>query len=141
MPYAAVRARTSAERFAETVHESWPVVFGHLDTHGIERVGAPFIRYLQAEDDGDLEVEFGAPVAVARSDAGRIRYGELPAGRYATLMHRGPYAGLTANHAALKAWAAREGLSLDARCIEHYLDKGGEQRVELAYLITAGSGT
>jgi effector-binding domain-containing protein len=44
-----------------------------------------------------------------RLDNDRVRGGTLPAGRYATLVHVGPYDGLIDANARLQAWAREQG--------------------------------
>jgi effector-binding domain-containing protein len=74
------------------VDKAFPELFGWLGEHGIEPAGPPFIRYHQLDRDGEpLEIEVGAPVAAAADGDGRIRPGALPAGRYLTFLHVGPY--------------------------------------------------
>jgi hypothetical protein len=82
----------------------------------------------------------------------------LPAGRYATLLHVGPYRSETANdlgdaQAALTAWAAEHGVAYSrptepglalACCVEHYrigpVDESDwtKWETELAYLVLEG---
>jgi effector-binding domain-containing protein len=65
-----------------------------------------------------------------------VRGGELPAGRYLTLVHTGPYDGLIAANAAVQDFAAGNGITLESSAdgrrfagrVEHY-------RTEVAYLI------
>ena len=67
-----------------------------------------------------LELEVGAPVEGAVEGDERVRAGSLPAGRYLTLMHVGPYRSetvpdLAAARERLIAFAAEEGSSTAAR--------------------------
>jgi effector-binding domain-containing protein len=95
----------------------------------------------------ELEVEFGVPVETETIADTRVRAEILPAGRYVTLLHVGPYDGLVAANAALQRWARDRGITWDmdegvvwrAR-VEHYLTNPVEQpdssrwETELAYL-------
>ena len=63
-----------------------------------------------------LEIELGVPVA---GDA-QARSGALPAGRYATLVHVGPYGGLRDAHQALQDWAQQQGFRWSER-VETYV--------------------
>jgi effector-binding domain-containing protein len=83
----------------------------------------------------------------------RVRAGVLPAGRYVTLRHTGPYDGLIASNADLQDWAEARGITFDSRDtdhgeawhsrVEHYLtDPSAEPdpakwQVDIAYLVSA----
>jgi effector-binding domain-containing protein len=103
-----------------------------------------------------LRFELAAPTAAALSGDERVQAAELPAGRYATFLHVGPYnssdlPALRAARAELLEWARRQGIEWDASetargtafeaCIERYLtDPSAEPdwskwETELAYLI------
>ena len=66
------------------------------------------VRFAEDEgEDGDVEVDVGFPVELPAIPADeRIHYGQLPAGTYATVLHRGPYDSLVDTTAALLDWAA-----------------------------------
>jgi effector-binding domain-containing protein len=118
-----------------------------------ERAAQPFIRYHVIDMDAELEIEIAAPVAAAVPGSGRVQAGELPAGRYVTLVHTGPYNGLVAANAALQDWARDQGISLECSQdghrfrgrVEFYPTDPREEpdtakwQVEIAYLISQGS--
>lgn len=74
--------------------------------------GPPFFRYLVVDTDQHLEVEAAQPVARPVSGDETVSTGIVPAGRYLVATHIGPYDGLQAVTARLKAWAAEHGLPL-----------------------------
>jgi effector-binding domain-containing protein len=57
-----------------------------------------------------LEIETGVPVADPVPGEGRVFMGVLPAGRYATLTHIGPYDDLIDANEALQQWAREQRL-------------------------------
>ena len=63
--------------------------------------------------DGELEIEAGAPVAAAGDGDDVVRFGVLPADRYATATHIGHPKELMAVTAALLAWGEERGLDWD----------------------------
>jgi effector-binding domain-containing protein len=79
------------------VDRAFPQLFSWLREHAVEPAGPPFIRYRELDTDGEpLELEVGAPVNIdARGDE-RVRADALPAGRYLTMLHVGPYRSETA---------------------------------------------
>ena len=111
-PYVAIRARVTMSELpglADRLGE----VFGWLGAHQIAPAGAPFFRYDVIDMARELEVEAGVPVAVAVAGDGPVSPGVLPAGRYATLTHVGPYGELAAATSTLLDWAAGQGLTWD----------------------------
>jgi effector-binding domain-containing protein len=156
-PYVGIRAQSASEQeFRRAVDRGFPELFGWLRENGIQPTGAPFIRYLEVAADGQpLRFELGAPIATEVSGSGRVHADALPAGRYATLLHVGPYNSskapdLADARAELRDWAQGQGLEWNgsetangtafAACVEWYLtDPSSEPdwskwRTELAYL-------
>ena len=103
------------------VDEAFPELFGWLAAHDILAAGPPFIRYLVIDMAAELQIELAVPVSADISGSERVRPGVLPAGRYVTLRHTGPY----------DAWRARA---------EHYLTNPAAEpdpakwEVDVAYL-------
>jgi effector-binding domain-containing protein len=72
---------------------AFPELFGWVFESGTATAGPPFLRYHELDRSAEpLDVEAGVPVERAPEDAnGRVRAGALPAGRYLTALHVGPY--------------------------------------------------
>lgn len=145
-PYLAIAAHVTTEaEFRRAADSGFPELFRWLGEHGVEPSGPLLIRYLELDEDGDpLEIELGVPVGAGVPGDERVRAGVLPPGRYATLLHVGPYSSKTAPdlkaaHAALRDWADKQGVAL-AGCVEHYRIGPVEEpdhskwETELAYL-------
>ena len=62
-------------------------VFDWLGQRGIAPAGPPFWRYLTIEMPDRLEIECGVTVGATIPGDDRVLAGELPAGRYATVLH------------------------------------------------------
>jgi GyrI-like small molecule binding domain len=109
-PFFGARVQVS-DSVQAAVDGAFPELFARLGAAGAQPAGPPFIRFLALDDDGQpTELELGVPV-----DAGAAT-DELPAGRYATLVHVGPYRhdtepDLAAARATLQTWATERGLS------------------------------
>jgi effector-binding domain-containing protein len=154
LPYVGIRMQFRMDEFAAAVDAAFPELFGWLAEHGISPAGPPFIRYHVIDMPARLDVEFGIPVAAAAQGDDHVRPGVLPAGRYVTLRHTGPYDGLIAGNAALQDWAKARGITLGSRDtdngeawrsrVEHYpVDPSAEPdpakwEVDIAYLVSAG---
>ena len=67
------------------------------------------------------------PVASRMDGAGRVKAGELPGGRVATVTHMGPYDELPQTWAALTEWMGAQGLQPAGAPWEVYVtDPGAE---------------
>ena len=149
-PYAGIGVRVSMDGLSGAVDEAFPELFGWLAAQDIPVAGPPFIRYLVIDMAAELQIELAVPVSAEINGSGRIQPGVLPAGRYVTLRHTGPYDGLAASNAALQQQAQQEGITFDtwdtpegtawrARA-EHYLTNPAAEpdpakwEVDVAYL-------
>jgi effector-binding domain-containing protein len=108
--YAGIREQARRDKLADVVSRRLPGLFQFLQQHQIPPVGAPLIRYVVVDyNTGNLEIDIGVPVKAGTLPASdHIRAAEIPDGRFATIIHRGPYAGLVDTTAQLLDWAKRE---------------------------------
>ena len=118
-PYVAIRARAQMRELDRVIAQLLGEVGAWLGQHGVAPAGAPFVRYLVVDMEGDLDIEVGFPVASASDGSGRVTAGVLPGGRYASIIHTGHYDGVRGANMALIDWAARQGLVWDTRPAEH----------------------
>ncbi len=115
-PYVAIRSQVTMQEFgAGIIPQSFNEVAAWLQKQGKAPAGAPLIRYLVINMPGKLDVEIGWPVASALTGDGRVTAGILPAGRYASLVHTGPYPELVEATAALLKWAEEKGIHWDVQ--------------------------
>ena len=134
--YLAIRSEVT-NGIPAVVDRTFPQLFAWLGQHGVEPAGPPFIRYLEVDEAGEpLEIEVAAPVADAAEppEDAPVRANTLPGGRYATLIHTGPYRkedvpDLVDAQAALRTRTEQQGIvtgrpsergSSLAACVEHY---------------------
>jgi effector-binding domain-containing protein len=116
-PYVGIRADVTMEQLpglADRLGE----VFGWLAEHAIAPAGPPFFRYHVIDMERQLNVEAGVPVLTAVEGDDRVATGVLPAGRYATAVHVGPYDGLIGAVDNLLQWAEAQGLEWDKSAAE-----------------------
>jgi effector-binding domain-containing protein len=113
-PYVGIR-RTVTMDTIRSIADRIPVLIGWLGQRGIAPAGAPFLRYRVIDMERELDIEAGVPVAEPVDGEGEVSPGTLPAGRYATATHVGPYDGLVDATAALLTWADDQGLEFDVR--------------------------
>ena len=96
-----------------SVADRIPEIFGWLGARGFAPAGPPFFRYHVIDMNRQLLVEAGIPVATAIDDAGDIRAGTLPEGRFVVMTHTSAPDTLVSATAALLDWAEAQGLSWD----------------------------
>ena len=90
-PYLGIAGRIT-DGVPAFVDKAFPELFRWLGEHGIKPSGPPFIRFRELDPDGEpLAIEVAAPVETEAQGDERVSAGTLPAGRYLTLIHRGPY--------------------------------------------------
>ncbi|NMO56288.1 GyrI-like domain-containing protein [Actinoplanes sp. TBRC 11911] len=113
-PYVGRRETISMTDFAR-VADHLPGMFGRLAENGVPVAGAPFFRYRVIDMSAELVVEAGIPVARPVPVNPPLFADTLPAGRYATLTHKGHPDELMAVTARLLDWARDQGLTWDMR--------------------------
>jgi effector-binding domain-containing protein len=155
-PYAGIRQTLKRGKLAQFVPGSLIAVCGFLQKHRLHVTGAPLIRYWVVDyNTGEIEVEVGVPVAAGTlpGDAA-VHSAQIPAGTFATVIHRGPYDALVQTTAALMDWARQNKVTWavserrkvthwDGR-VEHYLVGPPDEpnpknwQTEIAILISGG---
>ena len=156
--YAGIRGEAKNEQeFGDAVDSTFPAVFDWLGRKGIAPAGPPFIRTEEVGEGGvPRRFEVGVPVSVPFDGDEEVERRELPAGRYATLLHRGPYThdevrDLDDARHELLAWARDENIEVASAasppgrsceiCVDRFLvDASSEPdwtkwETELSYLL------
>jgi effector-binding domain-containing protein len=108
--------RVAMRDLAEVTREGLLAIAAETVSRGLIVAGPPFVRYRRIDMTGTLDIETGIPV-LQPDDASMegIRLDRIPAGRYASVVHHGPYDGLLAANAALIRWGEGEGMNWDMR--------------------------
>ena len=111
LPYVSIHAHVAREEIGDILPPLVPEVFGWLEANQVAPAGAPFFRYLGFSSDGKMDTEVGVPVAKAVAGSGRVSAGSFPAGRYAVVIHTGPYHEVGSAHMALMDWGEKNGIA------------------------------
>jgi effector-binding domain-containing protein len=114
-PYVAIKAVVTMKELGAVAGKFLGEVFGWVGGHGLTPAGAPFFKYNVVDMEHGLEVEFGVPTAKSVAGDDRVVASVLPAGRYASLILRGPYEKLYDANAALFDWIEEQGLKMDVQ--------------------------
>ena len=104
--YAAIRTALPIP-FGKYLQPLWKEVGEWLAAEGIKRPGPAIIRYLTTDMSKKLDLDIGFEIDKPAKGNARVIVDSLPAGRYATLLYTGPYAGSGIYKAtvALLEWA------------------------------------
>ena len=125
-PIVGIRTTTTMEKITEVMGPLFGEVHGYMQQSGREPAGMPFTIYY-AMDGNTLDLECGMPVASPMDGGGRVKAGELPEGKVATVTHMGPYDELPQTWAALMEWMGAQGLQPAGAPWEVYVtDPGAE---------------
>ena len=112
-PYVAVKSVVTMKEIGVVAGKFLGEVFGWVAGHGLTPAGAPFFKYDVIDMERELEIEFGVPTAKLVEGDDGVLARVLPGGRYASLVHRGPYEQLYDANAALLDWIKEQGLTMD----------------------------
>jgi len=110
-PYLGIRSPVT-DGVPAVVDVAFPALFEWLGERGIQPSGPPFIRVRETDDQGEpVELDVAVPAADDATGEGEVIADALPAGRYATALHVGPYrsetlADLGDARQELLAWAS-----------------------------------
>ena len=131
-PTAVVPAVTTWAAFPRVWKGLLDQVWDELRAAGITRGCPNVMLYLDDVPHVEIGVLYDGPPPAAP-----VVRSELPAGRVASTVHRGPYAELGAAHDAVKRWCARQGLATTGVRWEVYgphHDDPARLEVEVCYL-------
>jgi len=134
--YLGVHAVVTMATLDETVEMLMGELLARPDIVGAA-TGAPLVRYDVIDMERELVIQIGVPVAPGTPGDDSVVAGVLPAGRYLTATHTGPYADLEEATGAFQNWASEQGYQFDVRpgdsgdvwgCrLEHYTTDPGQE--------------
>jgi effector-binding domain-containing protein len=117
-PYVAIRATIPMNAIDSVAPELFHEIWTWVSKNGVEASGAAILKHNVIDMERELELEFGVPTVGLIPGNGKVLSGVLPAGRYATILYRGPYGGpddgLYQANAALIGWGRERGIRWDS---------------------------
>jgi effector-binding domain-containing protein len=134
-PTAVVPATTTWAEFPELWPQLLDEVYAVVRSGGTTQTGHNVMLYR----DDVPNVEVGVQVDGPFEPVGRVVPSVLPAGKIATAIHRGPYAGLAEAHVAVRNWCSARRHALTGARWEIYGDWQEDEaklETEVCYLLT-----
>lgn len=107
-PVLSVRTVTSVVNLPQELGKAFNSIITYLGEMGEQPVDAAFAAYYNMDME-NLEVEMGFPVAKELAGKGEIIASEVPAGKKATCMYKGPYKEMGPTYEALTTWINDNG--------------------------------
>jgi effector-binding domain-containing protein len=104
-----MRTRAAVQDLPQLFGQTYGALLQYMNEMGVEPVGEPFAAYYNM-DMQNLDIEIGFPVTRPLPDRDNIKSGALPAGKFASTMHVGPYDTLGPAYEALTQYVK------DSRC-------------------------
>ena len=125
-PIVGIRTTVAMNEIGKVMGPLFGELQGYVRQSGQQAAGPPLAIYYSPPGD-TVDLECAIPVAAPIAGAGRVRAGELPAGKAATVTHVGPYDTLAQTWGELTAWMQSQGLAAAGAPWESYLtDPGAE---------------
>jgi effector-binding domain-containing protein len=116
-----VRAKSSIQELSQVIYTKYAQIAGYLAGLGESPSDSAFVAYYNM-DMNDLDIEIGFPISKKLAGKDDMSSGEIPAGKYATCLHIGPYNQLEQAYQALKDWISANGYHPTGVAYEFYLN-------------------
>ncbi len=136
---AAVRRHVKMSAVPTAFKPALDQVWAFLGRHpGLRSDGHNVFLYHHVPSPAEgMNVDFGVEVTRTFEAEGDVACVETPAGEAAMVLHKGPYSGLAAGHAALHQWCASTGRRIGSHSWEIYGDWASDPsqlETEIVYL-------
>jgi effector-binding domain-containing protein len=116
-----IRARTPVSALPGLIAQSYGKIGAIAAEKGLQISGPPYALYFNM-DMQDLDVELGFPVSAVFEDGLEVRSGEIPAGKYASCIHKGPYSTVESAYQTLTEWISGQVGRPSGIAYEFYLN-------------------
>lgn len=108
--YMGIRTIAPLKGMSKTVERIREELNAWVNKNNIKTAGPPFLRYHVIDMRGFMDISYAVPVRNVLPNDGAIQAGELPAGRYASLVYSG--GGISANRTLIE-WVRAQGMEFD----------------------------
>jgi len=122
-----IRKITSVQSLHQVLGEAYMKIMQYMGELGENPAGAPYTAYFNM-DMQNLEVEIGFPVIKELPEKGDIKPSKIPAGKYASCIHTGPYSEIEPAYNILTEWVDDNGYEPSGIAYEFYLNDPDKTR-------------
>jgi effector-binding domain-containing protein len=129
-PALVIRTRAAVQELPQVFDAAYGALMQYLGALGEQPTGMPFAAYHNMDMQA-LDLEIGFPVARPLPGKDTIQPGELPAGKWARVLHVGPYDQCRTAYDALSAWIAEQGYRPTGVAYEAYCSEPGTPPQEI----------
>lgn len=120
-PTLTICTHTPVAKLPQVLGESYGAIGQYLGSLGVTPGGAPFVAYYNMNME-DLDIEVGFPVSKPLPNSGPIQSNQMPAGKYATCLYKGPYNECGSAYQELTCWVLAQGCETTGVAYEFYLN-------------------
>lgn len=124
-PVLSIRKITSVGELSQEIGKAYDSIIQYLNELGEQPAEAPYTAYYNLDME-HLDVEMGFPVSGKLAGKGEIKAGEIPAGKYAECMYKGPYSGMVPVYDAINEWIVNNGYTAAGTAYEVYYNSPEE---------------
>ncbi|WP_094227156.1 GyrI-like domain-containing protein [Methanolobus psychrotolerans] len=118
-PVLSIRTRAAVRDLPRIIRENYGKIMQYLEKIGQQPACAPFVAYYNMDME-DLDLEIGFPVLRPLDGSGEINRSEIPAGKYVSMMYKGPYAGMEKPYNDMMKWIGEHGYKPKGIAYEYY---------------------
>lgn len=104
-PTLAVRTRTPVAQLPQVLGQTFDLIYQYLQEIGERPVEAAYAAYYNL-DMNDLDIEAGFITAQPLPGRGEIQSSEIPGGKRASTLYKGPYSQMEPVYKAFSEWMA-----------------------------------
>jgi effector-binding domain-containing protein len=126
-PVLSIRKITAMGNLPQEIGTAYGSIMQYLNELGEQPAEAPYTAYYNLDME-HLDVEMGFPVSKQLAVKGEIKAGEIPSGKYAECMYKGPYAEMVPVYEAINKWIAENGFEATGVSYEVYYNSPAEVR-------------
>lgn len=114
-----IKAVTSVSNLPAELGKAYGSIMSYLGELGEQPTDGAFTAYYNMDMD-NLQVEMGFTVARELPGRGEIKSGEIPQGKKAVCMYKGPYSGMAPTYGAMTQWISENGYEPQGTVYEFY---------------------
>ncbi|TYQ12813.1 UNVERIFIED_CONTAM: effector-binding domain-containing protein [Acetivibrio alkalicellulosi] len=107
-PVLAIKTVTSVANLPQEIGKAYMKILERLKELGEEPVEFPYVAYYNMDME-NLQVEMGFPVSKIFDGKGEIEATEIPAGKKATCVYKGPYKDSEPVYNSMAKWMGENG--------------------------------